>query len=89
MDTKQLSREASDVVPEEIAPFVRALIEGRVKQIAIIAEMDDGNVADTFAIIDPNANRFSMIGAMQIQQRDYLRCHIRSRVEYMQEGGDE
>lgn len=78
-----------NAVPQEIAPIVQALIEGRIKQLVLIAEMEDGRFMDAFPILDDSAHRFGMVGAMECVRRDYMRSQIESRVSYVEsEGGD-
>lgn len=79
---------ADDVIPPQIAPLLKALLEGRVKQMVVIAEMDDGAIMDAFPIIDDKANRFAMLGAIETVKRDYMRCELQSRVEYVQHTED-
>jgi hypothetical protein len=75
-------------MPEQVKELVNALIEGRVRQLALIVETTEGTVMDCFQIIESNANRFTMVGAIEILKRDYLRAQVQSRVEY-QEKTDE
>jgi hypothetical protein len=82
--SKLIGMVAEGVIPEEIAPLVEALIEGRVKQFAAVAELDDGTVIDAFPVLDETANRMVMVGALEVVKRDYMRIHVRSRVEYVE-----
>lgn len=74
--------EVTDVLPPEVAPLVQALLEGRVKQVAIIAELENGVFMDCYPILDPRSNRLAMIGAIDVLKRDYMREEIQSRVDY-------
>jgi hypothetical protein len=69
-------------MPEQVRELVNALIEGRVKQLALIMEMTDATIIDCFQIIEADASRFAMVGAIEILKRDYLRCQVQSRKEY-------
>lgn len=76
--------EDAGAMPEEVRELVQALIEGRVKQMLFIAEMQEGTIADMFKIIDQNANRFTMVGAIESMKRDYMRAQIQPRIEYVE-----
>lgn len=69
-------------LPEEIRLFVQALLEGRVKQYALVFEDADSNWWDVAPILEDGPNRFAMIGALECIKRDYMRQNIESRVKY-------
>jgi hypothetical protein len=77
--------EILDVIPEEIKPIVKLLLEGRIKQMVVIAELDDGNILDCYPVLDDSAHRYAMVGAIENLKRDYMRSHIQSRVPYVEE----
>lgn len=76
-------------MPEQVRELVQALIEGRVKQMLIIAEMREGTVFDGFHIIDDDANRYTMLGALETLKRDYMRAQIQPRIEYQEKDQDD
>lgn len=78
-----------DVLPESVAPLVQAIIEGRVKQMCIIVELDDGNFMDCYPVIDDECNRYSMLGAIEVLKRDYMRTHIESRIQYVEQDDED
>lgn len=84
-----LLSEDAGAMPEQVKDLVNALIEGRVKQLALIMEMTDNTIIDCFQIIEPDASRFAMVGAMEILKRDYLRCQVQSRMEYQEKTDEE
>jgi hypothetical protein len=77
--------ELLDVIPEEIKPIVKLLLEGRIKQMVVIAELDTEYILDCYPILDDSANRYAMVGAIENLKRDYMRSHIQSRVPYVEE----
>lgn len=79
--------ELLDVIPAEVKPLVQLLLEGRVKQMVVIAEMDNGNILDCFPILDETANRYAMVGAIENLKRDYMREQIQSRTTYIEDNG--
>ena len=81
--------EDAGAMPEEVRELVQALIEGRVKQMLFIAEMQEGAVCDMFKIIDQNANRFTMVGAIESMKRDYMRAQMQPRIEYVERTDEE
>ncbi len=86
MDINKLIGESQEgVLPEQVAPLVQAIIEGRVKQMCLIVEMADGCFMDCYPILDDGCNRFAMVGAIEVLKRDYMRTHIQSRVNYVEQ----
>ena len=41
--------------------MVQLLLEGRVKQMVVIAVLDNGNILDCFPILDETAHRYAMV----------------------------
>lgn len=78
-----------DAMPEEVRTLVQMILEGRVKQFAIIIEDERGCFFDKFPVLDDSASRMGMIGALEVLKRDYMRLFISSRVEYLLPGEDE
>lgn len=78
-----------NALPEEARLLVQMIIEGRVKQFALIIEDENGCFYDNFPTLDDSASKMGMIGALEVLKRDYMRCFIDSRVEYLQPGEDE
>lgn len=81
--------QVTDAMPPEVARLVKYLIEGRVKQLIVIAELDDGTVLDGMKIIEGDANRYVMVGALESAKRDYMRANIQARIEYEEADPDE
>lgn len=77
--------ELLDVIPAEVKPLVQLLLEGRIKQMVVIAELDNGNILDCFPILDDSAHRYAMVGAIENVKRDYMREHIQSRTTYIED----
>lgn len=73
-----------DAMPEEARLLVQMIIEGRVKQFAIIIEDENGCFLDKFPVLDDSASRMGMIGALEVLKRDYMRIFAASRVEYVE-----
>lgn len=86
---KLLGACAEGAVPPEVAPPVQALLEGRVKQCVIIFEDSNGDFLDCYPILDDNASRLAMLGAIETVKRDYMRSEIDSRVRYEYAQDDE
>ena len=74
-------------LPEQLRDFVAAVLDGRVKQYALLAELDSG-VADQFVVLEEGADMLRMLGALEVLKRDYMRCHIESRINYVEDDGD-
>lgn len=82
-------------LPEELLPVIDDIAAGRVRSLVVLVELDDEEVGDLFAL-DMNgtrSNRFALLGAIEALKRDFMRAHIRSRVDYVEsvgcEGDDE
>lgn len=82
-NTIRLSNQNAGALPDEVHGFVRAVIEGRVKQFALVIEMNDGTMSDQFVFLDDSADRFRMIGGLTVLLRDYMRCNTEGRLEYV------
>lgn len=88
-ELKRLVGELSpDVMPEQLKPLISGLLDGTIRQFAVIMEHDDGTFSDCFPTTGENPNRFAMIGALEVLLRDYMRVHIDSRIEYVKRGDD-
>lgn len=83
------SIQPGDAMPEEARLLVQMILEGRVKQFAIIIEDENGCFLDKFPILDDSASRMGMIGALEVLKRDYMRIFAASRVEYVERGEEE
>ena len=80
---------ADGAVPEEIAPILAALLEGRLTQFAVVAETTEGNILTAFPTMDAEkVNRFAMLGGLEMLKRDFMRAHITSRIEYAERDED-
>lgn len=87
---RQLLAEATvGALPDEVRDLVGFLIEGRVKQLVFVAELDDCQVLDAIFTQDERCNRYVMVGALEVLKRDYMRGEIRSRIEYVEADGDD
>lgn len=87
---RQLLAEATaGALPDEVRGLVGFLIEGRVKQLVFVAELDDCQVLDAIFTQDERCNRYVMVGALEALKRDYMRGEIRSRIEYVEADGDD
>jgi hypothetical protein len=81
---------SAGAIPDEVKVIVQLLIEGRIKQLIVIAEIEDGKFLDGVFIQQPNdCNRYAMIGALDVSKRDYMRMEIQSRVPYLEPGMDD
>ncbi len=61
-----------DILPSEITDLVQAWLEGRVKQIAIATELDDGRVCTFAKALVDGACRFKLLGAVTVLHDDIL-----------------
>lgn len=85
MDIKQLIGDGSsfDALPEGIRDFISDLLSGGVRQYAIVAEVDNGSICSLMDVLNEEEhNVFTLLGAITAIQRDYMRLHIESYVEY-------
>lgn len=75
----------SDAMPEEVKLIVAGLIEGTIKSLVIIAEMQDGDFSDGYYVDmnDGKSHRMAILGAMETLKRDFMREEIESRREYV------
>lgn len=80
--TRLLDLSAADAIPPEVAPLIKGLLEGTIKQMVVIFEDADGNFHDCFPVLDDNCSRLAMLGAMDVVKRDYMRAHVEARIEY-------
>lgn len=87
MDGQQFA--IPDTIPAEIRLPLQMMLEGRVKQIALVIEDDEGHIHDMYSRIDGMGNAFAMVGALENLKRDYMRRYIESRIEYIEREGDE
>jgi DNA-binding FrmR family transcriptional regulator len=78
-----------DTIPPEIRLPLQMMIEGRVKQIALVIEDDEGCIHDMYSRIDGQGSAFAMVGALENLKRDYMRRHIESRIKYAEREDDE
>lgn len=81
MDLSKLTGDV-DAIPETLKPILAGLLEGRIKQLVVIAEMDDGCIMDCFPVFDSDANRYVMVGALEVMKRDYMREQVQARIQY-------
>lgn len=77
---------SSPAIPPEVGEIVKLLIEGRITDLVIIACTTDGSHTDGLfsGIGDGPSNSVTMIGALELAKRDWMRIHIESRVEYLE-----
>jgi len=84
MDVRALIGDRLAALPEELMPVIDDIVAGKVRSLIVLVELDDDEIGD-LCVLDMNgsrSNRFAVLGAMAAMQRDYLRAHIASRVEY-------
>lgn len=72
-----------DALPDNIRQVVEAYLRGEIKQYLLIAEHTDGQVSDSWEIVEPDANRYLMVGCLEVVKRDYMRLQVNSREEYV------
>ena len=63
-----------DLLPEDVAPVIERLVEGRLRSLLIIAEETDGGTADMFLMdMDDKPSRvIALIGALECLKRELL-----------------
>lgn len=81
-ELQKILADDAGAMPEEVSALVTALLEGRVKQMLLIVELEDNKIMDMFKIIAPDSNRYSMLGAIEVVKRDYMREQTQARIEY-------
>lgn len=75
----------ADALPREVKELVVNLLEGRVKSLVVVAELDDGFLSGIFVDMEGSvSNRFSVVGALECAKRDFMRMEIKSRVDYVE-----
>ena len=77
MELEKLIGELDEgALPNEINEFLQALLEGRVRQFVIVAELDDGTMFSDYDVLSPEAGSFAMIGALEVMKHDYMRVEV-------------
>lgn len=76
----------SFALPDEVKEVVAGLIEGTIKSLVIIAEMQDGQYLEgIFNDMDGGqSHKYGMIGALESIKRDWQRMFVESRIEYLE-----
>lgn len=73
-------------LPDEVKELVSGLLEGRVKTLIVVAELQDNDFLEgIFVDLDGNtSHRYAVIGAIESVKRDFMRMEVESRVEYLE-----
>ena len=82
-----ISNMQADALPDEVKTLVVNLLEGRVKSLIIIAELQDqaGFLEGVFVDMEGGgSNRYAVIGALESVKRDFMRMEVESRVDYVE-----
>jgi len=80
-----ISNMQADALPDEVKALVVNLLEGRVKSLIIIAELQDqtGFLEGVFVEREGGeSNCYAVIGALESVKRDFMRMEVESRVDY-------
>lgn len=70
MDLSKLTG-GGTAIPEELMELIQNLVEGRVTQFAICAELEDDQIWTDIQILDPGAKRFTFLGGLEMLKDDY------------------
>lgn len=75
----------ASALPNEIRELVAALIEGTVKTLIVIAEIQGDSFMDAVYVdMDGGtSNRLATLGAIEVVKRDFMREEIESTREYI------
>ena len=82
-----ISNMQADALPDEVKTLVVNLLEGRIKSLIIIAELQDqaGFLEGVFVDMEGgDSNRYAVIGALESVKRDFMRMEVDSRVDYVE-----
>lgn len=86
MSQFDFSKMQESALPDEVKTLVVLLLEGRVKSLIIVAELqeDVGFMEGIFVDMEGgHSNRYAVIGALESVKRDFMRMEVESRVEYV------
>ena len=82
-----ISNMQADALPDEVKTLVVNLLEGRIKSLIIIAELQDQAGFPEGVFVDMEggeSNRYAVIGALESVKRDFMRMEVESRVDYVE-----
>lgn len=83
------SKMQESALPDEVKTLVVLLLEGRVKSLIIVAELQEGVGFMEGIFVDMeggDSNRYAVIGALESVKRDFMRMEVESRVDYIEPG---
>lgn len=89
MSQFDFSKMQESALPDEVKTLVGLLLEGRVKSLIIVAELqeDSGFMEGIFVDMEGSySNRYAVIGALESVKRDFMRMEVESRVDYVEPG---
>lgn len=87
MKNFDFSKMQESALPDEVKTLVVLLLEGRVKSLIIVAELQEGVGFMEGIFVDmegSHSNRYAVIGALESVKRDFMRLEVESRVDYLE-----
>jgi hypothetical protein len=87
MNNFDFSKMQERALPDEVKTLVVLLLEGRVKSLIIVAELQEGVGFMEGIFVDMEggeSNRYAVIGALESVKRDFMRMEVESRVDYVE-----
>jgi len=87
---KLIGSPSLETMPEAVRDLMRDLLEGRVRQYAIVAELDDGNIGVGFHVVnEQDLNVYTMLGAIETLKRDYMDMEVPGILDVYQDMQDQ
>ena len=76
-------------LPNHLKTLVTGILEGRVRQYALVVEYETGGCATGFEVInDETYNSFTLLGGIEVLKQDFFHNRM-GRSETSSEGDDE